>query len=371
MWLTEAQTAYKMPRNPTCLFHTAPPLGPSNRMARPPRYDIAVWQVHDTEDDCEFVIRTNNGRAFYCTILPSEFQQSPHVTQQYFKCLDLLRSGQEEIDDFYIEDAVEWLSRSFEPLVLRHASDPLKLHRGWPTLSEYLFPISYVCRLAATGDELHPFILNTKDHGWESPLIPLDGKISDDLEQWTQSYEPSDVAICYSSPDVALIKPPTKVIVDAQGLQITCFFKRFNTSFGAKFAAGELEVLKRIAMARLPSDALVCRLHGVVRTKSGVAGMLFPWINKKSVLCQAKADEAAPWLRRRWADQIYYSLEQLHERGIIWGDAKADNVLIDENDNAWIIDFGGSYTVGWIDKEKAGTRDGDMQGWARIMDMLS
>lgn len=31
----------------------------------------------------------------------------------------------------------------------------------------------------------------------------------------------------------------------------------------------------------------------------------------------------------------------LHGIGIVWGDGKAENVLIDINDNAWIIDFGG------------------------------
>ncbi|KAJ6442405.1 hypothetical protein O9K51_05964 [Purpureocillium lavendulum] len=340
----------------------------ANKMVRPPRYDIAVWQIHDTEDDCEFVIRTNNGRAFYCTVLPSEFRQSPQVTEQYFKCLDLLRSGEEEIDDFYIEDALEWLSRAFEPLVLQRASSPLVLPHGRPTLSQYLFPVSYVCHLAASGDELQPFTLNVKDHGWGSPLIAFDGGFIDGLDQWTQSYDPSDVELYYNSLDDALIKPPTRVMVDAQDRQITCYFKRFNTSFGNKYAAAELEALRRIAMANLPPDALVCRLHGIVQTKSGVAGMLFPWINKKCVLSKAKADQVSASLRKRWADQISYTLTQLHERGIIWGDAKADNILIDENDDAWIIDFGGSYTVGWVDTEKAGTRDGDMQGLAKIMD---
>ncbi|KAK1948708.1 hypothetical protein LY78DRAFT_39560, partial [Colletotrichum sublineola] len=57
-------------------------------------------------------------------------------------------------------------------------------------------------------------------------------------------------------------------------------------------------------------------------------------------------------------------------KGIIWGDVKAENVLIDREDNAWIIDFGGSYTPGWVDKEKAGTLAGDAQGLAKILDIL-
>lgn len=73
----------------------------------------------------------------------------------------------------------------------------------------------------------------------------------------------------------------------------------------------------------------------------------------------------------RWARQIKVTLKWLHECGIIWGDVKAQNVLIDKEDNAWIIDFGGSYTTGWVDKEKAGTLEGDMQGLEQIMKILT
>lgn len=31
---------------------------------------------------------------------------------------------------------------------------------------------------------------------------------------------------------------------------------------------------------------------------------------------------------------------------IVGGDATGDNILVDENDSAWIIDFRGSYTLG-------------------------
>jgi hypothetical protein len=50
---------------------------------------------------------------------------------------------------------------------------------------------------------------------------------------------------------------------------------------------------------------------------------------------------------------------------------KAANVLIDKDNNAWIIDFGGGYTEGWVDRDKAGTVEGDLQGLANIMDFIS
>jgi hypothetical protein len=54
----------------------------------------------------------------------------------------------------------------------------------------------------------------------------------------------------------------------------------------------------------------------------------------------------------------------------VWGDAKADNLLLDENNDAWLIDFGGSFTEGWVDKEKAETLEGDIQGMGKILDYL-
>lgn len=43
--------------------------------------------------------------------------------------------------------------------------------------------------------------------------------------------------------------------------------------------------------------------------------------------------------------------------------------MIDNEDNAWLIDFGGSYTEGWVEKEKAdhGKRKGDYyRGWPKF-----
>jgi serine/threonine protein kinase len=99
--------------------------------------------------------------------------------------------------------------------------------------------------------------------------------------------------------------------------------------------------------------------------------MILHWIDSKSVLSKSRADQSSPQQRKLWADQIGGALEMLHDQDIIWGDAKADNILIDAQENAWMVDFGGSYTVGWVDEDKAGTVEGDMQGLAKIMDLLS
>jgi hypothetical protein len=39
-------------------------------------------------------------------------------------------------------------------------------------------------------------------------------------------------------------------------------------------------------------------------------------------------------------------------------------------DDAWVIDFGGSYTEGWVDEELKETPEGDEQAVARILKFL-
>ncbi|KAI1453896.1 hypothetical protein F4805DRAFT_352899 [Annulohypoxylon moriforme] len=74
--------------------------------------------------------------------------------------------------------------------------------------------------------------------------------------------------------------------------------------------------------------------------------------------------------RRKWASQICETVNQLHEVGVIWGDGKASNVIIDEEDSAWLIDFGGGFTEGWVSKELADTAEGDEQA-VKIMEFLN
>lgn len=347
-------------------------------MGNTPIYDVALWETHETENDCTLVIRTDNGRIFYCEISPKQFHQSPLAKKQYFKCLNLLRSG-EEVDendeDFYLEDACDWLSKPFKPVVERLSPGTLqKNSAGLPTLAQYLLPPYFVCSLSATDEELQACHLPAREHGWGSPLLMVSDDFLDDLDSWTRSFHIGEVGICYDQPQDVLIKPPRRVVVpDGNGGHVECFFKRFALSFGPEHARTELRTLKRLTLAHIPPppQAFICRLYGVVCDGNGLAGMLFSWIENKGVLSKARAEQSAIELRRHWAAQIGGTVQMLHDRNIIWGDVKAENVLIDMDDNAWVIDFGGSYTLGWVDKEIAGTVEGDLQGLSKIMSILA
>ncbi|KAG7129293.1 hypothetical protein HYQ46_006440 [Verticillium longisporum] len=50
----------------------------------------------------------------------------------------------------------------------------------------------------------------------------------------------------------------------------------------------------------------------------------------------------------------------LHKICVTWGNGKASNVLIyRDNNDAWVIDFGGGWTHGWVTRELSRTVEGD------------
>ena len=85
---------------------------------------------------------------------------------------------------------------------------------------------------------------------------------------------------------------------------------------------------------------------------------------------QDEKDRIAAARREKWASQIEDTLRQLHEIDVVWGDIKTSNILVDKDDDAWLIDFGGGQTVGWVADDLAGTKEGDLQGLKRVMDNL-
>lgn len=141
----------------------------------------------------------------------------------------------------------------------------------------------------------------------------------------------------------------------------------------------ELDILHRIQQARLHEQMNVPFLQGLVTfddvapTSTGqksIMGMLLTEIKGATPLTM-KLDKDVPQDKReRWAREADRIKDILHEHEIIWGDAKADNFMVDNNDKLWIIDFGGSYTEGWIDPELNETAEGDDMGTEKIVNAL-
>lgn len=103
------------------------------------------------------------------------------------------------------------------------------------------------------------------------------------------------------------------------------------------------------------------KLYGLVSLDNSVLGFVTEYIEHDGTL-QYHAMTASLNEREKWFHQVNEFLRHLHQTGSVWGDVKPDNVLIDSNGDARVIDFGGGSCSAWVDEGLAGTEAGDLQG---------
>jgi Protein kinase domain len=179
--------------------------------------------------------------------------------------------------------------------------------------------------------------------------------------------KPQSLRIAPTSPSQP--QNPNVVFHNAQ----PTYFKRISR--GAEDATiTEINALLRIQTLDPSHKLRVPRLLALVQDPEGcgnnlIIGVLLTLINEGGDL-GTLAENASTSLKRRWYDTVVQTVKILHSDNIIWGDVKADNVLIDRQQNAWLIDFGGGVTWGWVDEEFEGTKQGDLQGLKRLKEFL-
>ncbi|KAI3322249.1 hypothetical protein HD806DRAFT_536714 [Xylariaceae sp. AK1471] len=139
----------------------------------------------------------------------------------------------------------------------------------------------------------------------------------------------------------------------------------------------EFDCLSKVARCNLVNSIRVPRLLGLVTSaETGkIIGILEEYIptGMLSYLRDLEDEgmEASAERRKKWGAQIRETVDLLHKIGVIWGDGKPHNVLVHkETDDAWLIDFGGSYTHGWVDAELMETLEGDEQAVCKILEFL-
>lgn len=338
----------------------------------------------DASEDVSVSMRYH-GRLFVIDISVSNFHNSPNATKEYLKYIKtLLPDNDGEYDGITETDMFEWLANIFNPIFSQLAPeclasfDPVKIENGIskPLLSEYLFPETFGCRLEAKDEEFIPVYVD--NHGsLVTPRSFLDCDLLDELETWTRFFEPSELEVVFHRPKQALYLMPELVLADlgksSNNGKTLCFFKAYGLASEVPMTR-ELIVHKKLYDAKLGPEVRVSQLQGIVHTQDEDAtlGLLLSLVDHEEgmTLQSALYDNPPQHLRERWAKQVSHTVEELHRVGAIWGDAKTDNILIDHDGNAWVIDFEGGYTEGWVDKDKAGTKEGDLQGLGKILDRI-
>ncbi|TRX96365.1 hypothetical protein FHL15_002637 [Xylaria flabelliformis] len=342
---------------------------------------IEVLTRGELDDDATVSVRFN-GRRFNIQLSPNFFQNSPETTTLYLKYLQAIHPiGPGEFEGIRDTDVCKWIIDLFKNLFVQLAPEPLpsfdpeKIRSGEakPLLSEYLFPETFGCRLEAVNEMSIPRHVDSCG-GLMTPRTYLDDDLLDAMEDWTCFVDPSEIEVDFQNPEDALDQIPRRVRVDLDGSghMTTCFFKGFETGVGDCPMSEEIKAYGKIHNANFGPDVRVGRLYGVAHDESSdtTLGLLLAYIDHRTTLVYAVKDDTPLAMKQKWARQIEDTLNELHRVGVIWGDAKAGNVIIDNENNVVITDFEGGYTNGWVDAEKAGTVEGDLQGLQNIMAFL-
>jgi hypothetical protein len=124
----------------------------------------------------------------------------------------------------------------------------------------------------------------------------------------------------------------------------------------------------RILNAGLKDKIRVASFYSIVVSKDTqmTIGLLFdliPSIGESLQSCQCKM---AFEHHAKWKQQVIAIVKELHSHDIVWGDVYDGNIAIDTNFDAWVVDFGSGWIEDFVDRKKAGTKEGDWQGVQRI-----
>ncbi len=164
------------------------------------------------------------------------------------------------------------------------------------------------------------------------------------------------------------LDPMSSHVVWFQGER--CFFKQVQPNIPNQAYTREIQMLIRLRKAGLSETLRVPQLRGLVNSEQDrfILGILLSSIDAKYTLWNHH--DAPLALRRKWYDQAAKTVHQMHAADVVWGDVTAANILIDEDQNAWLVDFGGGASPGWIDEAKSETKAGDLQGLSRLKAFL-
>ncbi|PWI66191.1 hypothetical protein PCL_05409 [Purpureocillium lilacinum] len=326
----------------------------------PPPWTLVEFTCSDKDTDVEFIISCS--RTFFSlTSTAANFSDSPLLEQQYLFFVEVARNV--ELDGCTIEDFYDW---AVEPLLPVLRSMP-PIEEGPSFLDDYLFPKTMAYTLGANSGKLTA--VPSQSSLGKEPQSRFGVVLSDETSSGWTSFHPREIQLIPQRVPAFGPPPsqtPNKVVLKDGTVAFVKLVRRGDKGILMR----EIEVYAQIRARPLDETLRIPRLLGLVRDGSGfIYGLLLTYVNcrRSTLACAASKASTPTILRQKWATQIRDAVHQLHSADIVWSDAKPENVLIDEDKNAWVVDFGGGYTEGWVPKELAGTKGGDLLGLEKII----
>ena len=193
---------------------------------------------------------------------------------------------------------------------------------------------------------------------------------------------PADITVLSESDDPSPIHPAlvrVNIEHDNAGQAPTEYFLKMVDPAQEPAIKRELRLLQEVKKLDLRSKGVRApRLEGLVSdirhpsSRTQILGFLLTVIADPIPLTQMIDPTVPQEKRENWAKESEEMVRILHKHGLVWGDAKADNFVVDNSGDGdlWMIDFGGSYTEGWVDPDLMETREGDEMGIEKIGNAL-
>lgn len=325
-----------------------------------------------------------HGKYFSISVSESKFGNSPKRLQEFHEFLQLLMKPGDEVEEdldapsgngalhrITIDDCFAWAARPFLTAFKELAPKPISASKT--ALAEYFNSESYECTLGALDDELVAGPIDVL--ATEPYFIPENLSPECRIEYEKYRVPASTAFPIFPLSEIEIVTDDPYQVLDAQPRAVRVqgkeyFFKSLEDA-GSELARREIRKYEEIARANFGPAVRTSRLFAVAQDdQKDVKGILLHRIDEQDTLEFALQPDTPDDVRERWATQIQQTLKVLHEKGIDWGDAKAGNVLIDVHGDAWIVDFGGGYTRGWVDNDRAGTIAGDLEGLEKIIHFI-
>lgn len=345
---------------------------------------IAVNQLHAGDGDGADMVFSFNGSPNSVSIFPANgvsAKDSRHLDLEDRPLQDRLidtisRATVCEEDDEYDEFKDEVFGVIFEAgnshFTQTMGSGETRQTSSYPSLYGFLFPAVRYYRLDATPSAASIVPISPNEAYTCLVMDPdLDRHIKEELELDGNlpRYVPEQIAVTK-----VFLRGVNSVTarVQVDGQNMFCKSRGgINGLFGTS-EGRELECLDKIRRASLKHGRIrVPQILGYIYRKETkrIFGFLQEWLPGQR-LSDINISAVSVETRQKWTLQISENVQRLHKEGIVWGNGKASNIVIDEREDAWLIDFGGGYTDGWVDKELSETVEGDEQAVGKIVEFL-
>ncbi|RMJ09585.1 hypothetical protein BHE90_005954 [Fusarium euwallaceae] len=332
--------------------------------------EVEIISMNAGDDESADVTFEYNSRRITLSLFASPDQTQENLEDRLIRLLnEAIVADDKEYDAItdQIYDIIMGLGRiPFSRIAPLSTSLPSK------DLHSLLYPETFDYRLQTVDGVASIFPINPD----EAVSVPNTGPNPEVVTE----FQPIKTIPRYSSRDVHV----QEVLVSGYGTVCkahvgsqTMLCKAQNQGLENPSLERELVAMQKIwnACSGLGVSILVPHLQGYVTFADSrdIIGLLRDWVlpsSYGSTLRDMDIVAVPKELKKKWSDQIRETVDKLHELSVIWGDGKASNVVVDQENNIWLIDFAGGWTKGWVDEELADSMEGDNQAVRNITRFL-